>query len=100
MPRRIDQVQNIRFVIIGLVHHPDSVEFDRDPALPLQLIGVENLVPHVSRVDGSSGLEHSIGKRRLAVIDVRDNTEVAYVAEVHVGSDSASRMTVRTTLPR
>ena len=94
------EVQNVRFAILGVVHHSDSVELDRDSALPLQLVGVQHLVPHVSLVEGPSNLQHSIGKRRLAVIDMRDNTEVAYVVEVHVGDDSASRVAFSGTLPR
>ena len=98
--RCIDQVQNIRFAILAIVQHPDSVELDGDPTLPLQFIGVENLLTHVSLVESASRLEQSISQRRFTVVDMRDNTKVAYVPEVHVGGESASRVVLRTTLPR
>ena len=72
-----------------LIFHPVANVF----ACEIQPVwrGVENLLPHFSRVEGSGHFEQSIGERGLAVIDMRDDTEIAYMPEVHVGDDSQSR---------
>ena len=86
----VDQVEGVRAPIGGGVLHPHSVELDRDPALPLQLVGVEHLVAHLAAVERPGGFEQPVGQRRLAVVDVGDDAEVA--DEIgRQGVDSATR---------
>ena len=47
------------------------------PLLAFQVHRVEHLRGHEPGVDGVGRLKQSIGERRLAVIDVRDDAEVA-----------------------
>src|SRR5204863_7511555 len=75
--RRVDQVQ-----LVALPRDPDRLRLDRDPALALELHRVEQLRPHVARGDGVGELEDAIGERRLAVVDVGDDREVADLALV------------------
>jgi len=42
-----------------------------------------HLVLHVAQCDGAGCLEQSVRERRLAVIDVRDDAEVADPVEAH-----------------
>ncbi len=47
------------------------------PALPLDVHRVEDLLDHVALLDRVRELQHAVGERRLAVVDVRDDREVA-----------------------
>ena len=83
--RRVDQVQ-----LVALPGHAHRLGLDRDPALALELHRIQHLRPHVPSGDGVRHLENSIGERRLAVVDVRDDREVADVLLIH-GSGDGSR---------
>ena len=61
----------------GLSSHPDVLRLDRDATLTLEVHRVEVLRPHVAHVDRSRQLEDAIRQRRLAVVDVSDDREVA-----------------------
>ena len=78
VPGRVDQVQ-----LVALPHHADGLRLDRDPALALELHRVEQLLAHLAAGDGLGDLEDAVGERRLAVVDVRDDREVADLALVH-----------------
>ena len=72
----IDQVQQILLAIAGAVHQPDRARLDGDPALPLQVHLVEDLLPHLSILDRVRDLQYPVRKRGLAVVDMRDDAEV------------------------
>ena len=78
MAGRVDQVQ-----LVALPVHPNRLRLDRDAALALELHRVEHLVAHLARRDRVGQLEDAIGERRLAMVDVRDDREVADVRLVH-----------------
>ena len=78
MPGRVDQVQVVSLAVCRRVGHAHGLRLDRDPALPLEVHRVEHLRHVGARVDGARELEDSVGERRLAVIDVGDDREVAY----------------------
>ena len=59
------------------VRQPDGLGLDRDPALALQVHLVQVLLAHVAVGDGVGELEQAVGERRLPVVDVRDDAEVA-----------------------
>ena len=61
----------------------NGLSLDRDPAFALELHRVENLLAHLARGDGVGQLEDAIGERRLAVVDVRDDREVADLCLLH-----------------
>ena len=75
---RVDQVQDVALPV-----HPDVLRLDRDPPLPLEVHRIEVLRAHVAGIDGAGQLEHPIRERRLAVVDVSDDGEVADSCEVH-----------------
>ena len=62
--------------MIGQRH---GVHLDRDAALALEVHGVEHLLAHLALGDRARDLEQAVGQRRLAVIDVRDDAEIANV---------------------
>ena len=76
--RSVDQVQEV-----VAPANADRLGLDRDPALALQLHGVEKLLAHLALGDGAGQLEDAIGERRLAVVDVRDDREVADPIQLH-----------------
>ena len=75
---RVDEVE-----LVPLPRHAHGLRLDRDAALALELHRVEHLRAHVARGDGVGDLEDAVGERRLAVVDVRDDREVADLALVH-----------------
>ena len=76
--RRVDQVE-----LVALPLDAHRLRLDRDPPLALELHRVEQLVPHVALGDGLRELENPVGEGRLAMVDVRDDREVADAALVH-----------------
>ena len=88
---RVDQVQLVGLPVVRrLVEHAHRLGLDRDPALALEVHRVEQLGAHRARVDRVGQLEDPIGQRRLAVVDVGDDREVADVCLI--GHVSASRV--------
>src|SRR5207245_6912403 len=57
----------------------------RDPALTLELHRVEHLLSHLTPAYGLGQLEDAVRQRRLAVVDVRDDREVADAVLGHAG---------------
>src|ERR1041384_2911808 len=59
------------------------MRFDRDAALALEVHRIEKLVLLIALVNRSRCLEQSVRQRRFAVIDVRDDAEVARQFDSH-----------------
>ena len=79
----VREVEFIMRPVFGRVFHRDRVGFDRDAALALKVHGVEELLLRLSFLDGSRGLQQTVGKGRLAVINVGDDAEIARVLDGH-----------------
>ena len=73
---RVDQVDD---VVVPL--EPHVLGLDGDAPLALEVHRVEVLGPHVAGVDGAGELEEAVGERRLPVVDVGDDAEVAEPVE-------------------
>ena len=71
------------------VREANRLRLDGDAALALEVELVEHLVLHVAQRDGPGRLEQPIGKRGLAVIDVRDDAEVADPVKTHASRSDA-----------
>src|SRR5204863_1678057 len=69
---RVDQVQ-----LVALPLDSNGLRLDRDPALAFEVHRIEDLFSHLALRDGVRQLEDAVGERRLAVVDVRDDREVA-----------------------
>src|SRR5438128_11970105 len=63
--------------------HRHRMRFDRDPALALQIHRIKKLILLVALVDRPRRLEQSIGQSGFAVIDVRDDAEIARQFDCH-----------------
>ena len=77
-PGRVDEVE-----LVAAPVHADGLRLDRDPALALEVHRVEQLLAHLALGDRAGQLEDAIGERRLAVVDVRDDREVANAVLLH-----------------
>ncbi len=82
--RGVDHVEDVVARLGGLVvvdrhrpGHPDGLALDGDAALALDVHPVEVLRPRGALVDDTRQLQHPVGQRRLAVVDVGDDAEVA-----------------------
>ena len=81
VPGRVDQVEHVLLAVVARVVQPDRMRLDGDAALALEVHRVEHLRLHLARLQRAGDLEKAVGQRRLAVIDVGDDREVADVAE-------------------
>ena len=81
MARRVHQVEDVILAVLGPVIEAHRLRLDRDAALALQLHRVEHLLAHLARLEPAAGLDQPVGQCRLAVVDMRDDREIADVAE-------------------
>src|SRR5688572_2265980 len=66
------------------------MRFDRDPALAFQVHRIEQLILFIAGLDCPGAIEQSIRKRRLSVIDMRDDAEIAGQIDRHKALHYAS----------
>ena len=89
----VDEVELVGVAVFGEVHHADGVGFDGDAALAFEFHGVEDLLMtgHFTGAERSSDLQHTVGERGLAVVDVRDDREVPNRGAVHAVLSKSKR---------
>ena len=63
MPRCIDEIECVVFLIAGLVFDLDGVQFDGDAAFLLEVHIIEHLFRHIAGGDGAGILQETVGKR-------------------------------------
>ena len=76
MAGSVDEIEGV-LNPVDLVAHVDRVGLDGDAALALEVHGVEHLLAHFAAAEGGGELQHPVGQRRFAVVDVGDDAEVA-----------------------
>ncbi len=86
--RRVDEVELVVEPVRGPVVERDGLRLDRDAALALEVHRVEHLFLHLARLETAAGLDQAVGQRRLAVVDVRNDREIAYLL-LHRGKRDA-----------
>jgi len=75
--RGVDEVQLVLLSVLRVVQKRNGVALDGDPALPLDIHRVQDLVAKLALGDTPAFLDESVGECRLSVIDVGDDAEVA-----------------------
>ena len=85
MPRRVEKIETVILPVLRGVTHRHRMRFDRDPAFAFQIHGIEDLILLIALMDRACAIEQTIGKRRLPVIDVRDDAEIARKLDGHEG---------------
>ena len=84
----VDQVEAVDAAVARRVLQRRGLRLDRDAALALDVHRVEHLRFHLAVAQAAAALDQAIGQRRLAVVDVGDDREIADV--VHAcASESA-----------
>ena len=77
MARRVDQVQLVELPVLGAIVEAHGLRLDGDAALPLDIHGIEHLLLHLPRRKPAAELDQAVCQRRLAVVDMGDDGEVA-----------------------
>ncbi len=80
---RVDQVELIPVAVVGFVIEADGVGFDGDTALALEVHRVEHLGHHFALRESAGDFEKTIGQGAFAVVDVRNDGEIAYESGFH-----------------
>ena len=73
----VDQVEGVGLTISGGVIHARRLKLDRDAALTLQVHVVQELLLHVPVGHRARVLQQTVGQRRLAMVDMGDDAEIA-----------------------
>ena len=81
---RVDQVELVILAVLGAVMQANAFGLDGDAALLFEVHRIEDLRGHLAQAERAGQLEQAVGQGGLAVVDVRDDAEVAYEARVHV----------------
>jgi len=83
MAGRVDQVEDVILAVVGAVIEPHRLRLDGDAALALDVHRVEHLLlaGHFAVAEPAGELDQPVGQRRFAVIDMRDDGEVAYIGD-------------------
>ena len=81
---RVDQIELIGFAVARDVVEPHRLRLDGNAALTLDVHRVEHLLLHLARGKAAADLDQPVGKRRLAMVDMRDDGKIADM--LHGGS--------------
>ena len=81
--RGVDEVELVALAVRRAEVEAHGLRLDRDPLLAFELHLVEQLLAHLARGDRPRLLQHAVGERRLAVIDVGDDRKVADAPLIH-----------------
>lgn len=87
----IDEVELVGLTVLRLVVQGHAVGLDGDPALALQVHGVQDLGLHFAIGEAAAHLDEAIGQRRLAMVDMGNDGEIADMAQVAHGSTHSKR---------
>ncbi len=82
--RGVDKVELVHLAVLGGVVQGDGTGLDGDAALPLNVHVVEDLILHRPLVHALGQFQNAVGQGGLAVVDVRDDAEIADVVSCHV----------------
>ncbi len=77
MPRSIDKVQNVGFVILCRIGEAHRLALYRDATLTLYVHIVQHLILEFSGIDEMRFFDKSIREGAFPMINVCDNTEIA-----------------------
>ena len=78
----IDKVELIGLTVPCLILQSDTLSLDGNAPLPLQIHGVQHLFSHLPLSQTATDLDKAIRNSGFAMVDMRDNGEIAYVLEV------------------
>jgi hypothetical protein len=77
MARRVHQMRKYLPPVARAIFETHGLRLDRDAALALDLYIVDHLLAHLARFEPAARLDQPVGERRLTVIDMSDDREIA-----------------------
>ena len=83
---RVDQVELVRLTVLRRVAQRHGLGLDGDAALALEIHRIEHLRLHLAVGEAAAELDDAVSERRLAVIDVGDDGEIADVLHGATGA--------------
>ena len=81
MAGRVHQIEDIILTILGPVIEAHGLGLDGDAAFTLDIHGIKHLLNHIAFCQAACRLNQTIRQRRLAVVDMRHNGEIANIVE-------------------
>ena len=81
MSRSVYEVERVSLTIVNILHLY-GVALDSDTALALQVHVVEHLRLHVLAHHSAGSFKKTVGKRTLAMVDMRYYAEISYFIHV------------------
>ena len=79
VPWRIDEVELVDFAGVAPVAQRYALGLDRNPALALQVHGIQHLFLHLPIAQAAAVVNEAVGQRRFAVVDMGDNGKISNV---------------------
>ena len=76
MTRSVDEVERVFFLRWTPVAEARGMGLDGDAPLPLQIHGVQDLIPKLPRGKTPGPLDQSVSQGRLAVVDVGNDRKI------------------------
>ena len=83
MPGGVDEIEVVDLAVARPVVQADRLGLDGDATLLFQIHGIEHLCRHLPIRQPATDLDEAICQRRLAMVDMRDDREVADVSLLH-----------------
>ena len=77
MAGSVDQVELVHVAVVSQMIQPDRVRLDGDAALALEIHCIQHLLHHLALRKRAGHFQQTVRQRRFAVIDMRDDREVA-----------------------
>src|SRR5690606_6392705 len=79
---RVHQIELVDLSVACLVVEAHGLSLDGDPAFALNIHIIKDLLAHFAVGQPAGGLDQAVGQGRLAMVDMRDDAEVAYAGEI------------------
>src|SRR5215831_10242466 len=96
MAGSVDEVELVEIAVVGFVVEADRVGLDRNAAFAFKVHGIEDLLHHFTLRKGAGDFEKTVGESALAVVDVRNDGEIADEIAIHAVWGNALKINYRT----
>ncbi len=83
MSRRVDQIENVFLSVFRLINRADSLGFDRDSPLSLQIHVIQYLCLHLAARQKTRLLYDAIRQRGFAVVNMCNNAKISDFTLIH-----------------
>ena len=78
----VDKIELVDLAVTRLIIQSHALGLDSDASFALDIHGIKHLSIHFTGAKATTMLDKTIGKSRLAVVDMGNNGEIADVLEI------------------